>query len=283
MIRMLLYVLLAMTIASTADAATPTGSSRTSTTIRGAKMTIYTYRPTTRRCPSSSLTALWVFHGNSRAAEGYRDSARTIADARCMIVYAPLFTEQRFPSWSYHRGGVVDNDGDLRPASSWTVGYVADLIAWGRSRDGSKPYALYGFSAGGQFLSRVAAYTRPGATRIILGSPSTHVLATETDRVPYGFGDLPAGGMTVREYLAAPVTIYIGSEDDDPEDEDLTRSPEADAQGVHRLDRGVRTFEQAKAVAAANGWPFNWRLVIANGVGHSNGGMMRAPEMGSVF
>ena len=39
------------------------------------------------------------------------------------------------------------------------------------------------------------------------------------------------------------------------------------------------TAKAARRLAQVRGWPFNWRLVTAEGIGHSGGKMMRSPEM----
>ena len=89
----------------------PVGSDRETVTIRGVRMTIYTYRPT--GCVEPAL--LFVFHGNSRTASNYLEYARPLADRACFLVFAPLFDEERFPNWSYHRGGIVNEDGRGSP------------------------------------------------------------------------------------------------------------------------------------------------------------------------
>ncbi|AGT08231.1 hypothetical protein JCM7686_1122 [Paracoccus aminophilus JCM 7686] len=237
---------------------------------------IFSFHP--QNCPSPAI--LLVFHGDGRAAKSYLKSARQLAERGCFSVYAPLFDSARFPGWSYHRGGLVE-DGALRPESEWTVEMVRDLLVWARAQEG-RPDAdvyLFGHSAGAQFLSRVAAYALPeGVDRIVIANPSTYVLPTEGEAVPYGFGGLPKSEAEhwMKDYLAAPITIFLGSEDTGSKD--LTMTPEAIKQGSNRLDRGQQTYEEAKEIAAAHGWPFNWELVYAEGVGHSGKGMLESKE-----
>ncbi|WP_299911012.1 alpha/beta fold hydrolase [uncultured Paracoccus sp.] len=245
--------------------------------IDGQDMRIYRYHP--EGCAAPSI--LLVFHGNSRAAKSYLNSAREIADRGCFIVYSPLFDRDRFPNWTYHRGGLV-RDGQLQPEEDWTASMVDDLMDWAREQEGL-PEAdgyLFGHSAGAQFLSRVAAYALPDdVARIILANPSSYVMPSEEEQVPYGYGGLPepeAEGW-MRDYLAAPITIYLGEEDTGSKD--LTTNPPALRQGRNRLDRGERTFEAARKAAESKGWPFNWSLVRADDVGHSARGMLGAEEM----
>lgn len=238
---------------------------------------VFTYRPT--RCAAPSL--LLVFHGTGRTADSYRNYAQEIADRACFVIYAPYFDRERFPNWSYHRGGVAQ-DGELLPEDEWTIEMVDDLIEWARLQEGQPdaPVFLFGHSAGGQFLSRLAAYSTPlDVERIVIANPSTYVLPNLEEEAPYGFGLLPE--TTARErmkaYLAAPVTIFLGLEDTG--DEDLTMTEAAQRQGENRLERGRRVFEEAQRVAEANGWPFNWRLVYVDDAGHSSRAMLSADEI----
>lgn len=225
-------------------------------------------------------SVLILFHGNSRSAGSYLDAAHGLADRACLTVYAPLFDRQRFPSASYHRGGLI-RDGKLLPRDDWTVDLAADLTDWARAREGDANAAtfMFGHSAGGQFLSRIVAYDPPpNVERYVIANPSTYVLPSLTEPVPYGFGGLPEAEAALKAYLAAPITIYLG--DEDTGDEDLAQTPEAKRQGTNRLDRGTRTFEAGRRMAEAHGWPFNWHLVYADHVGHSARGMLNAEEIG---
>ena len=85
--------------ADVAAAPMPVGPSQQTIQLANVKMEIFTYRPGNCRDPSLLL----VFHGVARNAPGYRDDVRAVADATCMLVVAPLFDKERFPSWRYHR------------------------------------------------------------------------------------------------------------------------------------------------------------------------------------
>lgn len=245
--------------------------------IDGSSIRIYTYHP--GNCAEPAF--LFVFHGNGRGAKSYANSAREIADRACLLVVAPLFDEDRFSSADYHRGGIAD-DGRVKPRSDWTTGMVDDLIRWAEAHEGRKGQDIYlfGHSAGGQFLSRVAAYDLPDEVdRVVIANPSTYVLPTEDEAAPYGFAGFPSGSASdmMRDYLAAPITIFLG--EDDVTSKDLTRGVQPDRQGRNRLDRGQRTYDMAKAVAERNGWPFNWRIVKADGIGHSGRGMLQSNDL----
>ena len=230
----------------------------------------------------SNPDILFVHHGSSRST--YSSGSEDVADEEGLAVFAPIFPESKYDSDEYQRGGIVDDSDRVLPEDQWTTRLEEPMIDWARSQvGGDADVYLFGFSAGGQFLSRVAAYERPqNVSRIVVGSPSTWVLPSLTEDGPYGFDGLGTDAeerQALQEYLALPMTIYLGSEDDDPNDPDLSTSAAAMRQGSNRLERGINTFEMGQEVAEANGWEFNWSLVIADGVGHSGSSMLRAPEM----
>lgn len=250
----------------TANAGIPLGKAQQTVDLNGVAFQVFTYNP--RGC--TVLAILLVFHGASRDAGPYRDHAIPLAQRFCMLAVAPYFDKTRFPVERYQRGGIVDH-GTARPRASWTVDFVAPLAAWAREREGRPdlPYVLIGHSAGGQFLSRVAAYDPGGALGIVIANPSTWVEPSLSIAAPYGFGAIygPAQGeAALRRYLAAPITILLGGIDTGSKE--LSMTPEAQRQGANRLDRGEKTFQLAEQLAEQHGWAFNWRLFVVPGVDH---------------
>jgi pimeloyl-ACP methyl ester carboxylesterase len=243
----------------------------------GQLLTVYTYRP--RRCSDPGL--LFVFAGYARNARGYRGRARRLADKACLIVIAPKLDRARFPRKLYQRAG-VGKKAESEWRSRCTGGLVSELVAWGRLHFGrpNSAYYLFGHSAGGQLLSRVAAYCPPvGASRIVIANPSVYATVSTAERPPYGFRGLAKGkelDARLAAYLAQPVSIYLGSRDTGRRRLLLNRA--ARRQGANRLDRGRAIFAKARALAEANGWEFNWRLVEVRNVGHSSRRMLRVPE-----
>jgi hypothetical protein len=249
-----------------AEAAIPPGPSNQIAALRDGSLEVATWAPAA--CTPDGI--LIVFAGLHRTIGPYRDYATPLAKRYCLIVVAPLLDTERFPPWSYQRGGVVQNGVALQP-DRWTVNLVPQLIAWARQQAGAPlPVALLGHSAGAQFVSRVAAYIDTGAARIIIANPSTWVRPRLDIAAPYGFGGLfapAAAEAALRRYLAAPITVLLGGEDIG--DVDLARGPEADAQGATRLERGQDILREAETVARQNQWPFSWHGAVVSGVGHS--------------
>lgn len=221
-----------------------------------------------------------LFHGASRTAGGYRDSSAGMAEKFESLVVVPEFDLERFPNRSYQFGGVFREDGSVADAEERTYAYVPKLVEYIRAREGDAdlPYLLLGFSAGGQFVGRMAAFLDTDAERILAISSGSCMFPTREMDFGLGFGGLPAelsNDERIRRYLAQPITVYIGTNDTE-----LSQLPTGDAyaQGVHRYSRNIRWFNEAMDLADEMEWTFNWRLVIADGPGHSPPDMFDHPQ-----
>jgi pimeloyl-ACP methyl ester carboxylesterase len=250
------------------------GNAKYTVDLRGLLMDVFTYRPS---CPSTGI--LVVIHGLERKAEGYRNVSRGLGDRLCMIVVAPLFDAERFPSWRFQFGGIV-YQRHLQQPRDWTAELMLELVAWVRQQEGrALPYSMIGHSAGGQFLSRLAAFTPTEATRIVIANPSSYVFAILQVTAPFGLGGVYSPRVAeaqLKRYLQTPVTIFLGQED--VGDEQLSNSPAALAQGEKRYDRGLNAYRTAQALAQSRSWTFNWRLVELAGVGHDTRKMFNSAK-----
>jgi poly(3-hydroxybutyrate) depolymerase len=256
-------------------AAAPIETGRQIADVNGAPMVVFTYRPA--GCADPSL--LLVFHGIARNARTYRDDARALADRLCLLVVAPLFDRQAFPGWRYQRGGIVKGAA-VQDARDFTGRLVLDLVEWVRRQEGRPiAYSLFGHSAGGQFVDRLAAFVPSEARRIVVANAGSYVFPNLEIDAPFGLGKVYSaaeGEAALRRYLEQPLTIYLGQ--GDTRDDERNDYPEALAQGASRYQRGVNVFNAAKTLAQKRGWQFNWRLVELPGVGHDARKMLAAPQ-----
>jgi pimeloyl-ACP methyl ester carboxylesterase len=246
-------------------------------------ITVFTYKPPTYK----DGPLLVVCHGVGRNAEDYRNYAITLAERFGLIVVAPLFDKERFPSERYQHGGLLDTAGRARAPEQWTFAVIPRLIAHVRGCEDrpALPYYFIGHSAGGQFLVRLAAFLPTGAARIVAANPGSHLVPTRDQKFRYGFGGLPpelSSDDLLRRYLATPLTIYLGTGDVLLENS-IDLSPEAMRQGPNRLERGRASFAEAQRIAQQRGWIFNWRKVETPGVGHEAALMFAAPEAGDAL
>ncbi|MBL8752394.1 MAG: hypothetical protein JNK15_03755 [Planctomycetes bacterium] len=233
------------------------------------ELDVFTFRPKAW----TGERMLFVLHGVNRNADEYRDHAVGMGERFGMLVVAPKFDAERFPSRAYQRGGLLREDGSAAPPIEWTYARIPELATAIRQRTGkdSKLWII-GHSAGGQFVVRMSAFQETGAERLVAANPGSVLLPTLTMPFGYGFGGLPpqlANDERLRAYLAAPLTLYLGT-GDDHDDEWFDKSREAMAQGTGRHQRGLALWWHAQALAAQRGWPCHWRLVEAVGVEHDH-------------
>jgi poly(3-hydroxybutyrate) depolymerase len=264
-----------------ADAFEPAAEHRTAV-VHDTPIELFIHRPPGTR-PRGLLL---VLHGQRRNAVDYRDYARVFGERHGLMVVAPKFDRDRFPNRRYQRGGITRR-GRVEPREHWTVNLVPALLEWVRRQEGKPelPVYLFGHSAGGQFLSRVAAFADSiDARRIVIANPSSYVVANLNEAAPYGMGgvfDAATGEDALRRYLGLPITVYLGGRDTGSYR--LHSHPAAQRQGANRLERGRGVFERAAAMARDLNTPFNWQLVIAPGIDHSGSKMLKAEQVDVAF
>lgn len=263
----------------------PTGIDKRTFDVDGTPIAAYTYKPANY----AGGPLLLSLHGTNRNADGYVDYTKPLADRLGMLVVAPEFDHERFPVWRYQNGGIArPADGkhtgaiEVNPESQWTGRVLLRIIEAVAADEGRPelPYYLIGHSAGGQALSRLAAFVSNKAHRIVIANPSTHVWPARDAGFPYGFGGLPdslASDDAIRRYLAQPVVLLLGTADV-KRDRHLLVTEGAMKQGSNRYERGINVFHAARGLAQEKGWKFNWQLVEVPGVGHSARRMYASPQ-----
>jgi pimeloyl-ACP methyl ester carboxylesterase len=257
----------------------PVGRAQVNFSFQGSPLTLFTYKPS----HYTNGPLLVVFHGVMRNADNYRDFAITMADRFGVIVVAPVLDLARFPEEWYQRGGLLDASGQAKPPGEWMFNVVPAIVAEVRAREAQPtlPYSLIGHSAGAQFLIRLAAYLPGEARRIVAGNAGSLLFPSREHAFGYGLDGLPpalSDETMLRRYLAAPLTLYLGTADITPRKK-FDASEAAMKQGPHRLARNRAGFELARKMAAERGWAFNWRKVETPGIDHDAERMFAAKEV----
>nr|WP_314072735.1 hypothetical protein [uncultured Roseococcus sp.] len=263
-----------------ARAALPAGRSRITfeepSGVAPGMMAAFLYRPAAWQAGGKVVV---VLHGLRRDAGNYRDAWIPLAEARGFLVVCPEFSAAQFPGDRYY------NFGNARaPEAAWTFFALdrAVAAAFRALEAPPTPFALYGHSAGAQFVHRYLLLTgAPRASRLVSANAGWYTWPDFGIAFPFGLGDCAATEAGLRAALTRPVTILLGEEDTNPHHPALRRDPQADRQGVTRFARGQAFFAAAREVAARDGLPFGWTLRTVPGVGHSNSGM--APSAAEIL
>jgi poly(3-hydroxybutyrate) depolymerase len=237
----------------------------------GPPLRVYATRPAGL---AADRPVLIVMHGVRRNARDYRDQWHELAKRHDFLLLVPEFGERDFPgAEGYNFGYRRDSDGRPRPRERWAFAALEPLFDDARRRFGSTAdrYALYGHSAGAQFVHRYL-YFVPGArlARVVPANAGWYTMPDYAVAFPYGLGNASITPEDLQRALALPVTVLLGARDNDPGHPSLRRTPEAMQQGATRLERGQRFFDTARGYAEQQHIPFNWRQVLVPGVGHDN-------------
>jgi len=187
-----------------AFAATPIPPGKWSFTFTDAKgqperpIRVFTYRPAKcdTRCP-----IVFVMHGQKRDASRYRDYWELLADNHNLLVVATS-SPKALARAAYKPGG----HGEQADREKWTYSAIEHLFD--EVRDGHNGYAIFGHSAGGQFVQRMALFRPTTAprrwsrrTRVVRDAEWRKDKAAE--KFPYSLVESPAGEAEVRQACAA--------------------------------------------------------------------------------
>ncbi len=243
----------------------------------GTAMAVWTYRPVALK-PDDRI--LFVMHGVQRNADRYRDDWIAAAQVHRFLLVVPEMTQKQFPKDAgYNFGNMVDEDGVARPASNWAWWSIEVIFDAVRAGTGSMrtTYAIYGHSAGAQFVHRMAMFAdAPRFDAAIAANAGWYTLPTASETFPYGLDKAPANGARVTANFARPMLILLGEADIDPNHRALRRDIASDRQGTFRLARGQNFMRVATAEASRLGIPLAWKLELAPGVAHDSAGMTAA-------
>ena len=240
----------------------------------GRYVTVHMHRPAAF-APDSPI--LMVMHGRARNGADYCRYFEKESDRRGFLVVAPEFGEALYPNpHAYNYANMCDARGEMLPRHEWLFPVLQAVFEDVRRRVAShrKRFFLFGHSAGGQLVHRLATFHwLAPIERAIAANSGCYVMPTLGARFPFGLDGIALEDEQLRALFSRPFTIQLGDADVDPDDEHLPRDPGAMAQGPHRFARGHRYMQTAKQEAQRLGVPLAWRLAIAPGVAHSGENM----------
>jgi hypothetical protein len=221
----------------------------------------------------STAQILIVMHGVGRKAEEYRSDWHDVVESRNVLVLAPEFTEQEYPgSEAYALGNTIDTDGTPVPEEQWSFHVIEALFDDVVREVGSSAhdYALFGHSAGAQFVHRFIEFLPTNRARIaVAANAGWYTVPDDSVDFPYGLNEAP-NEIDLRHAFASDLVILLGADDIDTDAETLRRNDESNAQGANRLERGFNFYLKSRDIAAQHSMEFRWRLTAVPGISHSH-------------
>jgi poly(3-hydroxybutyrate) depolymerase len=238
----------------------------------GPKLPVYVHKPQTA---GANSRIVFVMHGVQRDGDRYRDEWRDLAEKHNLIIVVPTFGRKDFPTTgSYNLGNIFDERGRKQPRSKWSFSAIEplfdDIVC--RVAGKQRGYALYGHSAGGQFVHRFVAFADAPRLEAAVAANSGWYTMPNDAAFPYGWGGDAAGLASPAKAFQRPLTILLGTEDIDRNDPNLRKNEQADRQGLTRFSRG-HSFLAAARMHAGKETPISWKIAYAPGIGHDNGKM----------
>jgi poly(3-hydroxybutyrate) depolymerase len=241
------------------------------------RMTVYTYLPAGTEAAAARI--VFVMHGVSRNADGYRDAWIPAAERHGFLVIAPLFDREQWGPGGYSHRSAVSRDGQVREKALWSYSVIEHLFDALKEATGnrSRRYDIYGHSEGGQFVHRlVLLLPEARYARAVAANPGWYTMPSFGVGFPYGLKGSPATEASLKSSLGRDFVLMLGERDTDPDHAQLRRTPEAMAQGANRFERGQKYFEEARTRASEMKSDFRWKLEVVPGSAHDNSKMSRA-------
>ncbi|QTD57332.1 hypothetical protein [Parasphingorhabdus cellanae] len=256
---------------------------------------VHFYKPTGF---TSQSPLLIVIPGAGRNSDDYRNAWLEVACRKGILVAALGYPEETYNFAAYQMGGVVkdlmlnnpkfvrtgpnarilrlrDEDIQMRPepdSNNWIFfdfDRVFDLLVkiTGSKRSG---YDIFGHSAGGQVLHRLALFHPDSkADRIVAANAGFYTLPSLPEPPPSGMMGTGIDKEQLANILSAPLTILLGEEDNsDAAGGTLLHTPVIDKQGPNRLARGRNFFRTGSNLAKAEKLKFGWKLQTVPRTGH---------------
>lgn len=220
----------------------------------------------------STMPIQFVMCGTDRNSDVYRDSWIERADFYKVIVLAPCFTAEEFPSSMYQQGNVKKAYSSSDPSLMSYV-LIDDIFLYFKELVNSSQtqYNLYGHSAGAQFVHRfVLFHQSPYLNKAVAANAGTYTFPTDEAKYQFGYSNI--GGMAqwnISQALSTDLTLFLG-EEDTKRDSNLNVTKEADKQGLNRKERGINFHQKWSSKAKSLGIDCIWKIKFVEGVSHSN-------------
>lgn len=264
------------------------------------RITVHYYKP---RAFMPRSRVLIVLAGAGRNGDAYRDAWIDAAESANVLVAALSYPGPDYDFAAYHMGGVVSDlvirslpegeapsviharDEDITftvnpRRETWLFNDFDRIFtllagATGSERTG---YDMFGHSAGGQILHRLALFHPSSrAERIIAANSGFYTLPDPSQPLPAGLAGTGVDDASLADSFACRLTLLLGENDDGDEAGGIQiHTPMIDRQGTGRLARGRYFFRTAQQRAQAMRVVFNWTLRTVPNVGHDFRAMSRA-------
>ena len=222
----------------------------------------------------SYVPILFVLPGLNRNAEEYRDSWIALANQFQFMVFSLEFSDQFFPnSNSYQEGFIFNDNGILNDESDWTFSFIEPIFDEIKESLNyqNNTYDLFGHSGGAQFVHRFVFFKPLSRlNRAISANAGWYTIPDQSIEYPYGVFNTTLNNNDLENFFNQKLIIHIGTNDNNPNDPSLRKTPEANAQGLNRLERAFYFFSESDSISNSKNYNYNWEIHQVDNVGHNH-------------
>lgn len=247
---------------------------------------------------NSETKVLLVIPGAGRNAWHYRDLWVTASEKHNVLILSPSYPEKIYDFAGYNLGNIITDlefanpqalidgektgqyrfqDDELKfkvnhQQNTWIYDdfdHIFNRVI--AAINGTQTsYDIFGHSAGGQILHRLAIFHPDSkVNRIIAANSGSYTLPNFEYALPFGLSDSNITNAQLSKSFAQKLTLLIGELDNEQETRgSLLHTPTLDQQGLGRLSRSQFFFAKSAAYAKTINAEFNWQHQIVKGVGH---------------
>jgi len=217
--------------------------------------------------------------GINRAASAIATYWVPFANTNKYIVLAPEFGTDNWSSDAYSRGNMFtgpDGTGTLNPKTKWSFYIVEQIQREMSSLCGIQDttYILWGHSAGGQFVHRLAFFIPDNRVSMYIAANSGWYTCPDQQVIfPWGTlnTQLNLSQADLNNFTLRNLVIMRGTADT-LRNSSLNTDPLSDAQGLNRYTRAGYFYNKGKSVNIG----LRWKMVDVPDIGHSDQYMAQA-------
>ena len=221
----------------------------------------------------SNAPIIFVFPGMNRDAFNYLSFWIPLADAKNIMVFSFEFNSYHYPGGnSYQQGYILDDNGNLNQKNKWTFSLIEPVFDLIKSQlDYNHDfYDVFGHSGGGQFVHRFIEFIpNSRVNRAVAANSGWYTMPDSTISFPYGLNETDLSMLDIQNAFRKNLQIHLGTDDNNPNDPSLRKTPEANLQGAHRLERGRYFISKSDSIANNYNFSFNWLKVEVPNVAHN--------------
>lgn len=219
----------------------------------------------------ADMPVVFVLPGTNRDADNYIQPWIELSKTYNCMVFALEFPKKYYNENEYLTGNVITSSGSFVEKEKWSFSIIEPIFNFIKTQTGNKSteYYLFGHSAGAQFVHRFVLFNPEAKIKkAISANAGWYTMPSFSTNFPYGLKNTQLTPSDVEAAFKKNLIIHLGQNDNNPNDPSLRKTPEANAQGLHRYDRGIYFYTTSKRTAQSENYIFNWTKRELPNVGH---------------